>query len=292
MEPLEQVREEVLDRAERVEADDHVGCSLPCRGGRASGHARGRPRRGSRGCTGAGASRRRSSRGRARARGAPRARTCEHDGWYLHVPAGVSRPKVYRQACTGRSRATSCGHLADDLAELLEEPLVAACLRGLREPRPRGEDVVAAGGRCGVELAHASRSCRLSRLRPTGDPTARGIASPTRAVPSGRPPGRTSAVSGAGSRPSGLAGRPRRSHASGRGGGGAPRPASGGEALAALGATALQDRLAAARRHAGAEPVLALAAADVRLVGALHGGEGPSRGGRWSRASGAAERGV
>ena len=64
-----------------------------------------------------------------------------------------------------------------------------------------------------------------------------------------------------------------------------------GEPLPALGATALENRLAAPRRHARTEPVLALAAADVRLVGALHGGEEPST--RACSAHGsAAKRGV
>jgi len=47
---------------------------------------------------------------------------------------------------------------------------------------------------------------------------------------------------------------------------------SGGEALAPLGATALEDRLSGTRRHAGAKTVLALAATDVGLVRAFHSG--------------------
>ena len=85
----------------------------------------------------------------------------------------------------------------------------------------------------------------------------------------------TSAGSGSGSRPSGPADRRHRSPASGTGGAGAPQQGgrSGREALAPLGAAALEDHLSGARRHAGAEAVLALAAADVGLVGAFHGGE-------------------
>src|SRR5581483_8805196 len=43
-----------------------------------------------------------------------------------------------------------------------------------------------------------------------------------------------------------------------------------GELGAALAAAALQDGAAGLRRHAGTEAVLALAATDIRLVGALH----------------------
>jgi hypothetical protein len=46
--------------------------------------------------------------------------------------------------------------------------------------------------------------------------------------------------------------------------------ASRGEALPPPRSPALQDRAACARRHPGAEPVAALAAAHVRLVGPFH----------------------
>src|SRR5690606_16770763 len=71
-----------------------------------------------------------------------------------------------------------------------------------------------------------------------------------------------------------------------------PRSRSGGEALAALGPTGLDDRLAGARAHAGAEAVLAVATAVVRLEGALHGGPPPPRPrGRWASAGAGCGRG-
>jgi hypothetical protein len=45
---------------------------------------------------------------------------------------------------------------------------------------------------------------------------------------------------------------------------------SGGEALAPPGTPALEDRPASTRRHPRSEAVPALAAADIRLVGAFH----------------------
>src|SRR5204862_2647963 len=67
-------------------------------------------------------------------------------------------------------------------------------------------------------------------------------------------------------------GRPRRRRANARGGGGAasPRGSLCREALAAARATPLENRAAGARRHPGAEPVLALPAAYVGLISPLH----------------------
>src|SRR5207247_1718688 len=92
-------------------------------------------------------------------------------------------------------------------------------------------------------------------------------APPARAArPRRRPRARTSRGRESGSRPTGRACRRRRSPASARVGGGALR----GEALAAPGPPALENRPAGARGHAGTETVLPLSPAHVGLIGPFH----------------------
>src|SRR5205807_5802427 len=99
------------------------------------------------------------------------------------------------------------------------------------------------------------------------------------------PPARPAAASRAReseTRPNGRGDAPHRSPGSGTGGwrasqtqlSGSVRPGRlRGEASPALAAAALEDRPAGLRRHPRTEAVLALAAADVWPVGALHRGE-------------------
>ena len=63
------------------------------------------------------------------------------------------------------------------------------------------------------------------------------------------------------------------------------------EPLSSFGAAPLQHQASILGRHARTEPVLALAAADIRLVRALHGGAEPFAG-VGSAAAAAAKRGV
>src|SRR5262249_42116474 len=85
---------------------------------------------------------------------------------------------------------------------------------------------------------------------------------------------RTSAARGSASTPSGHAGKRHRSPASGRGDGDAARSRlrerSGGESLATLRATPLQNHPTRAGRHPGAEAARALAPTHIGLIGPLH----------------------
>ena len=101
---------------------------------------------------------------------------CEQLGWYLQVPARRQERRTY--AATPRRAAMPM--LARPLTRqpsraprhLLDEPLVAARLGRLGDARPRDEDVVAAGaGTSAPSSRHVSRSWRLSRLRVTAGPT-------------------------------------------------------------------------------------------------------------------------
>ena len=153
-----------------------------------------------------------------------------------------------------RRRDALASSCAPDLAQLALDPV--------------------AHDRVARRLRHREAEPRLARLRPRAG---------------------TSRASGSASRPSGRGGRRRRSPASGRGGAGAARRAAdrlGREALAPLGAAALEDRAAGARRHARTEAVLALPPAHVWLVGPLHSLEksrrerrfSPEPGGQYRRA--------
>src|SRR5207244_2566010 len=77
------------------------------------------------------------------------------------------------------------------------------------------------------------------------------------------------ALSGSGSRPTCRVGRPRRNRESERACCAAARLLRR-QALAALGAAALEDEAAGTRLHPVAEAVLLLPAAHVRLVGPFH----------------------
>ena len=188
--------------------------------------ARSRRRRGSTGCSGAAASRRATAPlRRPCARNASSA-YCEQHGWYLHVPAGVSRPKrvaprVDERRCRGTS---SRGRLPEHVGDLLHEPVVASGLGRLGETLAGDEDVVAPGRHPSSELAPRSRGAAASAgFAPRRSPTAFGTASPSRGSPSGRPRVETSAGSDSGSTPTVPDGRRRRSPASGKGDAGAAR---------------------------------------------------------------------
>src|SRR6185503_19636973 len=227
--------------------------------GTAFGRRRDRHRRGSTGCSGGAAKRRGSRRGRARPHGTRRARTGSSSGGtctFRLVSAGRACAARRRRS---RCRSTSCVHLADHLAHLLDEPLVAAALGRLGETRSRREDVVPPGRDVGPELdpdgtelaletvARDSRSdgardreaepWEAVRVLVAGEPVQRQRARRDRppltvdGVEVTRPGQALPALHGAG---------------------------SGGEALPPLGAAALEDRLPAAGRHARTKPVLAL----------------------------------
>ena len=152
---------------------DHAAPS--CRpGGRASGRARSRRRRGSRGCSAAGARPRASTPlKRPNSRSASIA-YCEHDGWYLQVPRGDE----HAEACSGRRRR------GRSRAYLMRPPSRAPRRRarratrepcasvGLGEAGPHDQHVVAAGRIRPSRSRQSSRSWRLILFRVTALPTA------------------------------------------------------------------------------------------------------------------------
>src|SRR3954453_3635130 len=116
--------------------------------GRASGHTRSRPRRGSTGCTGAGASRRAANRARARTASAHRARTASRSGGTCtsRARAGRSSSATRRRGRAPGTRAhagrASRGRLPEDLVDALAEPVEAARVHGLGQAGADDEHVV------------------------------------------------------------------------------------------------------------------------------------------------------
>ena len=279
MEALEHPAHGVLDRLQdAADAEDRCSATI----------TRSPPRPSTTGCSAAGASPPCTSPSRARTCAARRSRTASSSGGTC-----TSRRARRRRTCSGTRRRARCRQrrrrrtahgaagldgslrvsLLEHLVDALGEPLVAACLRGLGQARPHDEHVVVVTGTVSASsfARQISRSLRLIRLRTTALPAAFGTASPRRGSPA-RPRARTSTGSESGSKSSGRAGRRRRSRGSGRGGSSAARgrPGLGRQALAPLGAAALEDHAAGARRHARAEAVLALPPAYVWLIGPFH----------------------
>ena len=134
VEPLEDRGEEVLERLERVrEPEDHARLRSSRRAGTACGRAtRSTPP------WLHGLQRSRRQPATIPPRTSPSSRNasiayCEQVGWYLQVPGGVSRPNVYRQTWTSADpEPPHRRHLAEHLAHLLDEPLVAARRRPAR----------------------------------------------------------------------------------------------------------------------------------------------------------------
>ena len=191
-----------------------------------------------------------------------------------------SRPASAARTCSATRRRGRCRGTSRRVAfpstsvDLLDEPLVAARVgrlgdaRARRRGRSRGRRRVRSASSC-----HVSRSCRLTRFRTTAftDRLRHGEAEPgltVGIVVARKPVQRQVARRDRASLPVDRIEVPRPGQA---------MPAlhsrtarSGGEPLATLGAAALEDHLSGARRHARAEAVLALAAADVGLVRAFH----------------------
>ena len=181
-------------------------------------------------------------------------------------------PERRRRALDARRR--SCGRLPEHLVDPLDEPLVAARLGRLGQAGPHDEHVVVRRRRS--RRSSSSRAPDLAQL--PLDPVARttlvagrlrhGEAEPRLARLARR--ARTSRGSGSASRPTGRAGRRRRSRGSGRDGSCAARRPTPRGACGPLARRRL--RIGAARRASpsGAEAVLPLPPAHVWLIGPLH----------------------
>src|SRR6187551_17492 len=164
-----------------------ITCSRPSRapvGGTACGRRPGRRRRGSRGCSGGAASKRGCPHGRGRAHGTRRARTASTTGGTCTCRRASGGRTSAARPGRGRCRSTSCLHLADHLAHLIDEPGVVAARRGLREARPRDEDIVPprrdAVGELGPHRAELPLDAVSRHGRPDG--ARHGEAEPGRAV--------------------------------------------------------------------------------------------------------------
>ena len=193
-----------------------------------------------------------------------------------HVAPGRARPRAARARRPGRRRSRGLPALrASSSASSPVEPGEAAARRPSRRARPGdAHDVDAA--RRGVGRARrtpragaASAGSARRRRRPCARRRARGA--PRRR----RPPRAGTCRPRGGARPrTGHAGRRRRTRRLARAGAGlSSRPRtlrSGGEPLAAAGASALDDHAARAGRHPLAEAVRLGALAAVWLVGTLH----------------------
>ena len=206
---------------------------------------------------------------------------CEQLGWYLQRarrdeqaerPAvGVDERDPERRRRRAAARRESRGDLPEHLVDALGEPLVAARLGRLGQPGPDDEHVVVRRGRSRPRSSLRAPDLPQLALDPVADdalPAAFGTARPSRGSPGSSVALRTSRASGSASRPTGRAGRRRRSRGSGRGGSCAARCATrplGRQALAPLGAAALEDRRG---RHAStcARGSRACASAGVRLA--------------------------
>ena len=237
----------------------------------------GRTLRGSTGCSAAAASRR-----AALPRTSPFCRTasiayCEQDGWYLHV-VGKSAPSVSAVEPDGatpsavhQAAAFVIASTSSTRSPSQSKPFAATASagRGARSARSRCRS-----GTRSSRARQTSRSCRLILLRSTAPPTARGTEKPKRGVgrlllrkpvedEEARRDRAAVAIDGvevprAGQTVGALHGQLTRGqrYAERR-----ARP---------LARRRLRISAAGARRHARAEAVLALAASNVWLIGALH----------------------
>ena len=220
VEPREQVREEVLERGE----DARRAAIMRDAPRHAAGTASGRR------VVDATVAPRVAAQEPPAARMAPRSRPnsrnassayCEQDGWYLHVPAGVSSPSVRRQRWTA---TIPIRLMRRSLCRSPREPARPAS-RGRASPpalRPRAGRRARSRGRAGrrpPSSRQISRSWRFTRLRVDcrADRPRHGEPEPRLAVGSSSRDEPVHA-SGRAWRPTGPAGRRRRSPASGTGG--------------------------------------------------------------------------
>ena len=279
----------VDERLEDV-GDEH-GLGAEGVGGTASGPPRSRPRRGSRGCSGATARRRARRPGAHRSCAQPARRTRSRRDGTCSARAEPGRSRAGRggpaRVTSERSRAARViaqhsAPAAAGQAGLREHGPERLLDRAARRRRARARPPPAAprsrsrARRAGPSaLAQkASRSSRLTRLRSTAPPSLRPTETPSRGVVVVvRARERVDDQVAAGVRAA-LAVDALELAAAGQPAALAARTVGhrrlGGEPLAALVPAALQQLAARARAHARTEPVGAGALALLRLIGALH----------------------